>query len=104
MIQAAGLNERPRASCFREILADKEQGTVVGLGEFVGEAVAEVQRRGMHSASPSRISLADPPGHSRGDRNDLAIKLVEQFGHPRGDIPTRGNDHGSARVPAEIRT
>ena len=93
--RGSGPGQRSQHACDirpRKIRPDIEQGTVPCLGNFIGEAVAEVQPGRMGAFTPSRVGIGYPPGHGRRDACNLELESIDKPGHFRAEAPPFGND------------
>src|SRR5260370_35860003 len=64
---------------LREIIADEQQATVMRLGDFISETVAEIQPRRMDALPPVFIGGSDPPPGGRRYSDNVEAKAGDQF-------------------------
>lgn len=53
------------------------------LRDFVGEAVAEIERGGVEAFAPAPVGLRDAPGRRGSDGHNLEAETVDDAGLPR---------------------
>ena len=65
----------------RKVHSDIEQRTVPRFGDFIGEAVAEVQSSGVDAFTPLRVGIGNLPRCGWRDACDFKIESVEKRTH-----------------------
>jgi hypothetical protein len=81
----------------RKVVADVKQRTGIFLGDFIGEAVAEIQPCRMRISSPLRTGCSDPACRGGGYRQYLKAEPTDHMGHFFSDVAPSRDDQGFRR-------
>jgi hypothetical protein len=74
------------------------------LGDFIGEAVAEIQPFRMRISSPARIGCGDPACRGGGYRQYLKAEPTDHMGHFFADVAPSRDDQGFCHGSGGIMT